>query len=250
MGKKSQEEKMKSKMDSQINVDVVDNHNDSNDEMADSVEERERKAAKKAAKKNKRKLEKLAALAEESSVVIDSSNNEPNDTESSTVEKSTKKKKKRDNDIQPSTPAVSVSSSKIVSSLGNYIQHEATSGMTTTEVSQYRTEHEIQVHPEADSETFKPMAAFEYLYPSLGSYCQEVIDYIKLKSFKTPSPIQSQCWPPLLAGRDVIGIAMTGSGKTLAFLIPAMLQLSKIPKTTSSSSSIPCPRMLILAPTR
>lgn len=38
---------------------------------------------------------------------------------------------------------------------------------------------------------------------------------------------QAQCWPPLLSGRDVIGIAMTGSGKTLAFLIPALLKISK-----------------------
>lgn len=31
--------------------------------------------------------------------------------------------------------------------------------------------------------------------------------------------LQAQCWPPLLMGRDVIGIAMTGSGKTLTFLV-------------------------------
>ncbi len=40
------------------------------------------------------------------------------------------------------------------------------------------------------------------------------------KSFEKPSVIQSQCWPVLLAGRDIVGIASTGSGKTLAFGLP------------------------------
>jgi len=39
---------------------------------------------------------------------------------------------------------------------------------------------------------------------------------------ETPTPIQAEALPPLLAGRDVIGQARTGSGKTLAFAIPAV----------------------------
>jgi superfamily II DNA/RNA helicase len=31
-----------------------------------------------------------------------------------------------------------------------------------------------------------------------------------------PTPIQSQAWPILLSGNDLVGIAQTGSGKTLA----------------------------------
>ena len=38
----------------------------------------------------------------------------------------------------------------------------------------------------------------------------------------TPTPIQEQAIPLLLAGRDVIGQAYTGSGKTLAFGLPLM----------------------------
>jgi ATP-dependent RNA helicase DeaD len=38
----------------------------------------------------------------------------------------------------------------------------------------------------------------------------------------SPTPIQAQALPPLLAGRDLIGQARTGSGKTLAFAIPAL----------------------------
>ena len=43
-----------------------------------------------------------------------------------------------------------------------------------------------------------------------------------LGQFKEPTPIQACSWPPLLAGRDVIGIAETGSGKTLAFGVPGL----------------------------
>src|SRR3989339_850670 len=42
--------------------------------------------------------------------------------------------------------------------------------------------------------------------------------------FSAPTPIQHQCIPPALEGKDVVGIAQTGTGKTLAFGIP-MIQL-------------------------
>ena len=43
--------------------------------------------------------------------------------------------------------------------------------------------------------------------------------------FVAPSPIQAQCWPIILSGRDVVGIAATGSGKTLAFGLPAICHI-------------------------
>lgn len=42
--------------------------------------------------------------------------------------------------------------------------------------------------------------------------------------FTTPTPIQHQCIPAALEGKDIVGIAQTGTGKTLAFGVP-MLQL-------------------------
>jgi hypothetical protein len=42
------------------------------------------------------------------------------------------------------------------------------------------------------------------------------------RTFQQPSPIQSQCWPIVLSGRDLIGVAATGSGKTLAFGLPML----------------------------
>lgn len=47
-----------------------------------------------------------------------------------------------------------------------------------------------------------------------------------LSQFTEPTPIQACSWPPLLAGRDVVGIAETGSGKTLAFGVPGLDRLA------------------------
>lgn len=41
----------------------------------------------------------------------------------------------------------------------------------------------------------------------------EILDEIYKQSFEKPSPIQSQAWPVLLKGKDMIGIAQTGTGK-------------------------------------
>jgi ATP-dependent RNA helicase DeaD len=59
--------------------------------------------------------------------------------------------------------------------------------------------------------------------------------------YESPSPIQAETIPPLLAGRDLVGQAQTGTGKTAAFALPilARLDLAKFG-----------PQALILAPTR
>ncbi|MEO8691673.1 MAG: DEAD/DEAH box helicase [Candidatus Saccharimonas sp.] len=59
--------------------------------------------------------------------------------------------------------------------------------------------------------------------------------------FLSPSPIQDQCIPSALEGRDIIGLANTGTGKTAAFLLPIIEKLLSDPQITSA---------LILAPTR
>ncbi len=47
------------------------------------------------------------------------------------------------------------------------------------------------------------------------------------KQFTTPTPIQHQCIPHALEGKDVVGIAQTGTGKTLAFGIPTLQRLAE-----------------------
>src|SRR4051795_2965238 len=59
--------------------------------------------------------------------------------------------------------------------------------------------------------------------------------------YEKPSPIQAATIPPLLAGRDVVGLAQTGTGKTAAFALPILSRLDVSQKT---------PQALVLAPTR
>ncbi|RHZ79012.1 hypothetical protein Glove_152g30 [Diversispora epigaea] len=50
-----------------------------------------------------------------------------------------------------------------------------------------------------------------------------ILDYLKSKNIRRPTPIQIQGLPVVLSGRDMIGIAFTGSGKTLAFSLPLIM---------------------------
>ena len=50
-----------------------------------------------------------------------------------------------------------------------------------------------------------------------------ILNKLKAKGIVQPTPIQVQCLPVILSGRDMIGIASTGSGKTLAFVLPLIM---------------------------
>ncbi|MBU0545753.1 DEAD/DEAH box helicase [Patescibacteria group bacterium] len=52
----------------------------------------------------------------------------------------------------------------------------------------------------------------------------EVLEVLTRLKFTSPTPIQHQCIPAALEGKDIVGIAQTGTGKTLAFGVP-MIQL-------------------------
>lgn len=63
---------------------------------------------------------------------------------------------------------------------------------------------------------------------------------------ETPSPIQEQAIPALVAGRDLLGLAQTGTGKTAAFGLPMLTRLLVAGKRPDPKTC----RALILAPTR
>jgi superfamily II DNA/RNA helicase len=69
--------------------------------------------------------------------------------------------------------------------------------------------------------------------------------------YTTPTPVQEQAIPALLARRDLIGSAQTGTGKTAAFILPALQHLADDPQGVLRSRRTPgTPRVLVLAPTR
>ena len=64
--------------------------------------------------------------------------------------------------------------------------------------------------------------------------------------YETPTPIQAQAIPAVLAGRDLMGIAQTGTGKTAAFALPIIERMLKNPRQPVRRGC----RALILSPTR
>lgn len=67
---------------------------------------------------------------------------------------------------------------------------------------------------------------------------------VQSEGYDTPTPIQQQAIPLVLAGRDVLGCAQTGTGKTAAFALPIIQNLLATPRAGRPI------RVLILAPTR
>lgn len=65
---------------------------------------------------------------------------------------------------------------------------------------------------------------------------------VRAIGYTVPTPIQLQSIPPILEGKDVLGLAQTGTGKTAAFVLPILQRLVHGPRGIA--------RALIIAPTR
>ncbi len=72
----------------------------------------------------------------------------------------------------------------------------------------------------------------------------QVLKAVADSGYTTPTPIQAQGIPPVLKGRDIIGIAQTGTGKTASFTLPMIEILAR------GRAKARMPRTLILEPTR
>ncbi|MCU5776719.1 DEAD/DEAH family ATP-dependent RNA helicase [Erwiniaceae bacterium BAC15a-03b] len=82
--------------------------------------------------------------------------------------------------------------------------------------------------------------AIETTFADLGLNAA-LLESLNGMGYVKPSPIQLECIPHLLAGRDVLGMAQTGSGKTAAFSLPLLHNID---------SNLKAPQILVLAPTR
>lgn len=71
-------------------------------------------------------------------------------------------------------------------------------------------------------------------------FCPQLNNNLKKRNYTQPTPIQDQSIKPIMAGRDIIGLANTGTGKTAAFLLPL------INKVSNDRSQ----KVLIIVPTR
>lgn len=95
---------------------------------------------------------------------------------------------------------------------------------------------ETQGESSEELEEIVPLAeTFEEL-----SLIPEVLKAVVEKGYTSPTPIQAQAIPLILAGRDIVGASQTGTGKTAAFALPLLSKIKPIGK----------PQILILEPTR
>ncbi len=82
-------------------------------------------------------------------------------------------------------------------------------------------------------------------FKSLG-LSEQLLQAVAAENHVTPTPIQAQAIPHVLAGRDLVGLAQTGTGKTAAFALPMMQRLAESGKKPQRRGC----RALILSPTR
>jgi ATP-dependent RNA helicase RhlE len=92
---------------------------------------------------------------------------------------------------------------------------------------------------------------FAPTFDSLG-LSPAILNAVKLQGYETPTAIQTEAIPAVLAGKDVLGSAQTGSGKTAAFCLPLLQQLlaQQEGKARSLRHAGRYTSALILVPTR
>ena len=83
------------------------------------------------------------------------------------------------------------------------------------------------------------------LFSDLG-LASTLLIQLEKAGYTTPTPIQAQAIPFLLAGHDLLGIAQTGTGKTAAFALPILQKLLADRKMPTPRQT----RVLVLSPTR
>jgi ATP-dependent RNA helicase RhlE len=73
-----------------------------------------------------------------------------------------------------------------------------------------------------------------------------LLSALRAEGYERPTPIQAKAIPPVLSGRDLLGVAQTGTGKTAAFALPILHRLAADPRRPARRAC----RVLVLAPTR
>ena len=71
---------------------------------------------------------------------------------------------------------------------------------------------------------------------------QSILNSLRNKGYKNPTPIQKAAIPELMLGRDLLGQAQTGTGKTAAFALPLIEKLADNKELNA--------KVLVMTPTR
>ena len=103
-----------------------------------------------------------------------------------------------------------------------YTEHQDITSITDRDLKSLRKEWAMKV---SGKNVPKPVVSFGQL-----GFGEDLIDLIASNMFETPTPIQCQCLPVCLSGRDIVGVAKTGSGKTLAYVWPLIIHILDQPE--------------------
>jgi len=126
----------------------------------------------------------------------------------------------------------------------DYQEHEAVQNLTTEDVALWRNSWHMTVEASDPSARIpKPIRSFEE-----SRFPEDILNLLDVNrggEFESPTPVQSQGWPLIMTGKDVIGVAQTGSGKTLAFILPGVMHIRMNDRQKNF-----CPTVMIQAPTR
>jgi hypothetical protein len=120
-----------------------------------------------------------------------------------------------------------------------YIVPRALANLSADQVADLRGKLKVKVRGQGAP---APVSSFEQCGLS-----ERIMKVMEKQGITKPFPVQAQCLPCIMAGRDVIGIAKTGSGKTLAYLLPLLRHILDQPPLGPNESG---PIGLILAPAR
>jgi ATP-dependent RNA helicase RhlE len=85
-------------------------------------------------------------------------------------------------------------------------------------------------------------------FASLG-LSEPILLAVGEQGYSTPTPIQAQAIPAVLAGGDLLAAAQTGTGKTAAFTLPLLHRLNEAQPARNARGQV-IPRVLVLVPTR
>jgi len=147
-------------------------------------------------------------------------------------EKKPKKKADSEDDEEESKPKKPIF--KGTSKYDFYKESPAVKNADKKAIEKFRSDKEIAI----ENFDLNPILEFKdaKLDPAIMQCCSK---------FERPTPIQAQCWPVCLSGRDLVGIAETGSGKTVAFGLPGLTHIKELGQVKCKT-----PVMLVIAPTR
>ncbi len=119
-----------------------------------------------------------------------------------------------------------------------YMEKPSVSRMAPAKVTAFRASQDISV---VGKDAPRPVRSFEE-----ASFAPYMLKELARAGFERPTAIQSQAWPAVMSGRDIVGIADTGSGKTLAYILPCIVHVNAQPLLGPREGPI----ALVLAPTR